>query len=137
MMDIDHFKKFNDTYGHAVGDEVLRHVAGIIKHSVRQDLDIPCRYGGEEMVVLLPETDEMGARIFAERIRKSVDEALVNTADHKGLHVTISIGLATLPKMAATGLELMEKADQALYASKRGGRNQVTVYAPGMELKPE
>jgi diguanylate cyclase (GGDEF)-like protein len=86
------------------------------------------------MVVLLPETDEVGAKIFAERIRKSVDEALVDTPDHKGLHVTISIGLATLPKMAGTGLELMEKADQALYASKRGGRNQVKVYAPGMEL---
>jgi diguanylate cyclase (GGDEF)-like protein len=136
MMDIDHFKKFNDTYGHAVGDEVLRHVAGVIKTSVRQDLDIPCRYGGEEMVVLLPETDEVGAAIFAERIRKSVDEALVDTHDHKGLHVTISIGVATIPKMATTSLELMERADMALYASKRGGRNQVTVYAPGQELKP-
>jgi diguanylate cyclase (GGDEF)-like protein len=137
MMDIDHFKRFNDTYGHAVGDEVLRHVAGTIKRSVRQDLDIPCRYGGEEMVVLLPETDEVGAAIFAERIRKSVDEALLSAGGHDGLHVTISIGLATIPQMATTTLELMERADQALYASKRGGRNRVTVYAPGMELIPD
>ena len=79
----------------------------------------------------------VGAAIFAERIRKSVDEALVDTHDHKGLHVTISIGVATIPKMATTSLELMEKADVALYASKRAGRNRVTVFEAGMELKPE
>jgi diguanylate cyclase (GGDEF)-like protein len=132
MMDIDHFKKFNDTYGHAVGDEVLRHVAGIIKAGVRHEVDIPCRYGGEEMVVLLPETDEVGAQIFAERIRKAVDEAILDTEEHKGLHVTISIGIATFPHHADNTLQLMELADQALYVSKRAGRNRVTIYRPGM-----
>ncbi|HEY9722208.1 MAG TPA: diguanylate cyclase, partial [Oscillatoriaceae cyanobacterium] len=133
MMDIDHFKKFNDTYGHGVGDQVLRHVAQIIKSNVRTDIDIPGRYGGEEMVVLLPETDAVGAGIFGERIRRAVDEALLSADGHEGLHVTISIGIASLPQHASTGLELMELADQALYASKHGGRNRVTVYTPAAE----
>jgi diguanylate cyclase (GGDEF)-like protein len=129
MMDIDHFKKFNDTYGHAVGDEVLRHVAALVKNNVRQEVDIPARYGGEEIVVLLPETDTVGASIFAERIRKAVDEALLSAEGHDGLHVTISIGIATFPTHADNSLKLMEYADQALYASKRGGRNRVSVYS--------
>jgi diguanylate cyclase (GGDEF)-like protein len=132
MMDIDHFKKFNDTYGHAVGDQVLRHVAAMIKSGVRQDVDIPARYGGEEMVVLLPETDAAGAKIFAERIRAAIDETLLEADGLQGLHVTISIGIAVFPDNAETGLELMERADKALYASKAAGRNCVTVYVPEM-----
>ncbi len=132
MMDIDHFKKFNDTYGHAVGDLVLAHVAGVIRNNLRQECDVPCRYGGEEMVVLLPETDVAGAAIFAERIRQAIDETRLTVEGHGDLHVTISIGTATYQGVADTGLALMERADQALYASKRGGRNRVTAYAPDL-----
>jgi diguanylate cyclase (GGDEF)-like protein len=130
MMDIDHFKKFNDTYGHAVGDLVLAHVAGVIRQNLRQECDVPCRYGGEEMVVLLPETDAAGAAVFAERIRQAIDETRLPVEGHGDLHVTISIGTAGYPHDADSGLSLMERADQALYASKRGGRNRVTAYVP-------
>ncbi|MEB3195712.1 MAG: diguanylate cyclase [Candidatus Sericytochromatia bacterium] len=128
MMDIDHFKKFNDTYGHAVGDQVLAHVAGVIRANVRQDIDVPCRYGGEEMVVLLPDTDAAGAWAFAERLRLAIATNPLPTEAHGPLGVTVSIGAATCPDHAQTGFTLMELADQALYASKRGGRNQVTSY---------
>jgi diguanylate cyclase (GGDEF)-like protein len=111
---------------------VLRHVAAMIKSGVRQDVDIPARYGGEEMVVLLPETDAAGAKIFAERIRSAIDETLLEAEGLQGLHVTISIGIAVFPDNAETGLELMERADKALYASKAAGRNCVTVYTPAM-----
>jgi diguanylate cyclase (GGDEF)-like protein len=134
MVDIDHFKKFNDTYGHAVGDAVLRHVAGLVKDTVRQDIDIPARYGGEEIIVLLPETDVEGASIIAERVRKAIDEALVSTEGHANLHVSVSVGVATMPTHADSATQLMEFADQALYASKRNGRNLMTVYSPSPEL---
>jgi diguanylate cyclase (GGDEF)-like protein len=132
MMDIDHFKRFNDTYGHAVGDQVLAHVAGIIRANVRQDVDVPCRYGGEEMVVLLPDTDARGAAVFAERVRRAIDETPLVSESHGPLHVTISIGTAVAPADARDGLTLMELADRALYASKRGGRNRVTAWVEGL-----
>jgi diguanylate cyclase (GGDEF)-like protein len=132
MMDIDHFKKFNDTYGHAVGDRVLAHVASLIRNNVRHDIDVPCRYGGEEMVVLLPDTSAEGGAVFAERLRRAIDETPLHTAEHGPLHVTISIGAASCPKDATTGLQLMELADQALYQSKRNGRNRVTSWVPGV-----
>jgi diguanylate cyclase (GGDEF)-like protein len=131
MMDIDHFKRFNDTYGHAVGDQVLAHVASLIRANVRQDIDVPCRYGGEEMVVLLPDTDASGAAVFAERVRRAIDETPLASDAHGPLHVTISIGTAIAPADARDGLSLMELADRAPYASKRGGRNRVTAWVEG------
>ncbi|MFP5502800.1 MAG: diguanylate cyclase, partial [Candidatus Sericytochromatia bacterium] len=128
VMDIDHFKRFNDTYGHATGDAVLKLVATTIKNGVRLGLDLPCRYGGEEMLALLPETDAPGAVITAERIRKAIEEASFPGPDGEPVRVTISIGVASFPEMAESATELFERADQALYASKRGGRNRVTVY---------
>ncbi|MEB3329407.1 MAG: diguanylate cyclase [Candidatus Sericytochromatia bacterium] len=132
MMDIDHFKRFNDAYGHAVGDQVLAHVAGIIRANVREDVDVPCRYGGEEMVVLLPDTDARGAGVFAERVRRAIDETPLSSDVHGPLHVTISIGTAVAPEDAVEGLLLLELADRALYASKRGGRNRVTAWVAGL-----
>jgi diguanylate cyclase (GGDEF)-like protein len=133
MIDIDHFKRFNDTYGHACGDEALKLVAGVIKRSVREDLDIAARYGGEEMMVLMPETDTEGARILAERVRMAIEETPLPGPNGETLQVTVSIGVATMPMHAMADDGLMEAADQALYASKHAGRNRVSIYTPASE----
>jgi diguanylate cyclase (GGDEF)-like protein len=130
VLDIDHFKRFNDSWGHQTGDNVLRIVARTLREAVRVGLDVPCRYGGEEMVILLPETDTAGAVVTAERIRKLVEAATLPGPDGTLLNVTVSIGLATFPAMAGSATELFERADEALYHSKRNGRNQVSVYEP-------
>ena len=136
FFDIDHFKKFNDTYGHHIGDEVLKQVAAIFKNSLREGIDLAARYGGEEMIALLPETDIKGAYIVAERLRNAV-------ADHEftgyktSLHVTISIGISEFPSSDTDSLELIRKADTALYQSKEGGRNKTTIYTTEMGVVSE
>ncbi|HEY9900388.1 MAG TPA: diguanylate cyclase [Pantanalinema sp.] len=130
MIDIDFFKKFNDSYGHATGDEVLKLVAATIRKCVREDLDIPARYGGEEMMVLMPETGPEGAVLLAERIRQAIESTDLPGPNGETLHVAVSIGVATFPEHATSEDQLMELADQALYVSKRTGRNRVTLYAP-------
>lgn len=124
MVDIDHFKRFNDQWGHQVGDAVLRKVASVLKNSCRQS-DIVARYGGEEMAVILPDTDQMYAAMVAERMRSSVESCELM---HNGtpLKVTASLGVCTAtPEMRETST-LIKKADEALYVSKREGRNRVT-----------
>jgi two-component system cell cycle response regulator len=127
LADIDHFKKVNDTYGHPVGDLVLKGVSGVIRETIR-DIDIPARYGGEEFAVILPGTDAVGAQKIAERLRRAV-MAKTFTADGKTLKVTVSIGIATSPEDAESKEGLIEKADQALYHAKHGGRNMAVVWA--------
>lgn len=122
MIDIDFFKKVNDTYGHAAGDEVLRSVAGTIKEQLRES-DIPSRYGGEEFAVLLPFTHIQDALVVGERLRKAVEASPVKVED-KVINVTISMGLAEFNR-TETGEELFERADKALYEAKKNGRNQV------------
>ncbi len=124
MIDIDFFKKVNDTYGHASGDSVLRTVASIIKEHLRES-DIPSRYGGEEFAVLLPFTHIDEAKIVGERLRKAVEAALV-PIDKKNINVTISMGLAEF-NPDETGEGLFERADKALYDAKEGGRNRVCI----------
>ena len=124
MIDIDFFKKVNDTYGHASGDTVLRTVASVIKQHLRES-DIPSRYGGEEFAVLLPYTHIDEAQIVGERLRKAV-EATPVTIDKKTINVTISMGLAEF-NTEETGEELFERADKALYAAKENGRNRVCI----------
>ncbi len=124
MIDIDHFKKFNDLYGHQVGDEVLKHVADQIKENIRKDIDIAARYGGEELVVIMPETNSIGATILAERIRSIIEK---NNLARDLFEITVSIGIATFPAHEASGSKLIELADRALYQSKETGRNRVTV----------
>lgn len=126
LLDIDHFKSVNDTYGHAVGDEVIRAVAGVIREQVRR-VDIAARYGGEEFIILLEDTEIDGAYLFAERLRSRI-EALVHHAENTAFHATISIGIATYPYHAQDQKTLIEQADAALYQSKRNGRNQVTIW---------
>ncbi len=124
MIDIDFFKKVNDTYGHASGDEVLRTVASVIKAQLRES-DIPARYGGEEFAVLLPYTHIDEAKIVGERLRKAVEETTVQL-DDLTINVTISMGLAEFTQ-EETGEELFARADKALYEAKEGGRNRVCI----------
>jgi diguanylate cyclase (GGDEF)-like protein len=121
MIDLDHFKQVNDTYGHLNGDAVLAELAEILKHSARES-DVCARYGGEEFGLILHETTDAGARTLAERIRSKVAAATFPG----GLKLTISIGVASTDEPALF-TTLMERADQALYAAKQGGRNQVRV----------
>jgi len=127
-MDIDNFKSFNDTYGHLVGDEVLKMVAQVMNETART-VDLPARCGGEEFSIILPETGEAGAANFAERLRLNIEKAVVK---HQGeeLRVTLSIGVTTHPYMGAkTRLDMIEQADKAMYLSKKTGKNKVSAYA--------
>ncbi len=131
MTDIDHFKKFNDTWGHQTGDMVLREVAKIVRDSAR-DTDIAARYGGEEFGVILPETDYEGAMLLAERLRARVENAVFK-GPQGDLKVTLSVGVSTMPRLQPeTALELIKFADDALYICKRNGRNRVE-HAPVTE----
>lgn len=131
MLDIDHFKMYNDTFGHLVGDVTLREVSRIIKETVRK-VDLISRYGGEEFAIVLPETDLEGGIDAAERIRSAVAEEHFNVYDEQ-THVTVSIGVATFPQhvnyngdfFPELAFELLHKADQSLYAAKQQGRNKV------------
>lgn len=130
MVDIDHFKQYNDTFGHQQGDVVLREAAYILRSHVRTT-DIVGRYGGEEFGVVLPETNLGQARVVGERLRTGVGE---HSAKSKGIQGTIHIsaGIATCTPGTRTAEALVEQADQALYEAKHRGRNQVVLYTPGM-----
>ncbi|MDP2755216.1 MAG: sensor domain-containing diguanylate cyclase [Nitrospirota bacterium] len=127
IIDIDHFKKINDTYGHPVGDAVLKGVADKIRKTIR-NIDISARYGGEEFAVILIGTDERGAMNMAERLRKAVMNKTFS-ADKNTFNVTISIGISTYTKGIKRKEELIEKADKALYQAKRGGRNRSILWS--------
>ncbi len=132
ICDIDHFKKINDTYGHLVGDAVLKRVAQVVGSCVRK-VDIAARYGGEEFAVVLEATDAEGGRQLAERIRQEVQK-LVLTADSTTFGCTMSLGMATFPGDGEDERLLLQRADQALYYAKRHGRNQSVSYR---EVAPE
>lgn len=127
MLDVDHFKPYNDAYGHARGDECLRAVAQVISEATLRPADLGARYGGEEFACVLPDTDAEGARAIAEDIRARVEalripHAYATSSDH----VTISVGVATERCMpGGSPLALIEQADRQLYRAKQGGRNQV------------
>ena len=126
MIDLDHFKRVNDTYGHLVGDDVLRDVARLLLDTIRLS-DIVARYGGEEFLVLLPETDDAGAESFAERIRVAVEaHDFTNNGAHPMLRLTSSVGVAMFPAARIESVEdLFARADAALYRAKADGRNRV------------
>ncbi|MBI4335543.1 MAG: sensor domain-containing diguanylate cyclase [Candidatus Omnitrophica bacterium] len=122
MADLDYFKQCNDRFGHLVGDAVLREVARVLKQNLRE-VDLLCRYGGEEFSALLPETDKAAAFLVAERLRSAVEKRDLKVYDEV-LRTTISIGVCTYPDDAKTITELIELADKALYGAKAGGRNR-------------
>jgi diguanylate cyclase (GGDEF)-like protein len=129
MMDLDHFKTFNDVYGHEIGDRILRHFAKAVTAPMRET-NLAARYGGEEFVVILPDTGPQACQLVAERIRKAVMMMVVPSNTDKPLpQVTVSMGIAVFPDHGQTMEELIQASDKALYESKRGGRNRITVYA--------
>lgn len=125
MLDIDHFKKVNDLYGHQTGNTVLREVSDIIKQCVR-DVDVVARYGGEEFTVILPQTDREDAEIIAERVRETVaNNYFQNNQGRREIQITISIGGCTYPEGSHSLEQLLERVDSALYRAKAEGRNVV------------
>jgi diguanylate cyclase (GGDEF)-like protein len=128
VCDIDHFKRVNDTYGHDVGDVVIKGFADVLKR-VKRDTDAVGRFGGEEFVVVCEETDERGAMLLSERIRTELQETTFHT-ELGPLQVTCSIGVAPYPLAGQSWDALFKATDEALYASKRGGRNRVTIWSP-------
>ncbi|MBI5787648.1 MAG: GGDEF domain-containing protein [Candidatus Schekmanbacteria bacterium] len=142
LIDLDGFKNINDTFGHLSGDLLLKKVADVFKTQIRRsheqpsyDIDIPCRYGGDEFAIILPETDETEAQNAAERIRRTIFNEcnlLVNSfnqglTEHKQLAVSLSVGIATYPKHGIVKDELVKKADLALYRAKSQGKNQIVL----------
>jgi diguanylate cyclase (GGDEF)-like protein len=125
MIDIDDFKKVNDTYGHPAGDAVLRTVAGRVLSAIRER-DLGFRYGGEEFAVLLQATESSGGVYVAERIREQVIAAATRVNGHE-LRVTVSIGVASIPEHARTIRDLVSEADKALYVAKKAGKNRVVL----------
>ena len=127
FFDLDDFKIINDTFGHQAGDEVLKKVAQIILSEKRSE-DVAARYGGEEMVMILPETDKFNALVLGERIRQGVEKAVFRFKGKK-VQLTISGGLASFPLNAGTGEELVKCADSALYRAKGSGKNNISFYS--------
>lgn len=127
MIDVDYFKRYNDTYGHLAGDECLRQVAETMAQVTQRASDTVARYGGEEFAILLPATEPQGAVIVAERLRAAIEGlALPHAGSDVGPHVTVSIGVASIdPARAGPPTELIGAADAALYAAKMQGRNRV------------
>jgi two-component system cell cycle response regulator len=126
MVDLDHFKLVNDTYGHEDGDRVLRHVADLISGSLRED-DIPCRYGGEEFVLLLRATTGTAARVVANRLRTAFQSKGIQLGEkNEERHITFSGGVAAADERNSYNCDgIVDRADKALYRAKRGGRNRI------------
>lgn len=127
MIDIDRFKAYNDRYGHQAGDECLKLVAATVRAVVRRPADIAARYGGEEMALILPETDQQGAYELAEKLRLAVHDLEIAHTGSERSHVTVSLGVATLGPgtPAGSAAELIRRADAALYIAKEAGRDRV------------
>jgi diguanylate cyclase (GGDEF)-like protein len=133
IFDIDHFKNYNDTNGHPAGDELLRGMGRLIKSNLRPG-DFACRYGGEEFVIAMPDTDAEAALAQAEKVRQAVAVTAFAHGERQPLgHVSISGGVTTFPRDGASVAELVQHADEALYESKKGGRNQIRAYR-GVEI---
>ncbi len=133
MLDLDHFKTANDLFGHEVGDRILRHFAQTITGAMRET-NLAARFGGEEFLVLLPDTNAKSCLLVAERIRKAVARMIVPSGTDKPLpQTTVSLGIAVYPDHGRTLEEVLQAADKALYESKRGGRNRSTLYIEQVE----
>ena len=139
MLDVDHFKKFNDNYGHVAGDECLRQIGNTLKTLVGRATDIVARYGGEEFAVILTNTDQNGAVTLAERIRKAVESlAIPHSASSISEFVTISLGVVTVDSTRLENPEqIVDLADEAMYSAKKAGRNRISVSTENMNLNAD
>lgn len=136
MLDVDHFKKFNDSYGHLAGDDCLRQIGTTLKTIVGRAPDIVARYGGEEFVIILPETEDIGAEALAERIWKAIEAlAIPHSASDTSEYVTVSLGVVTVyTNRLASPEQVVALADEALYCAKNGGRNRIAVATDNAKL---
>lgn len=136
ILDLDYFKQVNDTFGHLAGDQVLIDIAHILKKNCRQS-DLAGRYGGEELIILLPETESTGAKIIAERIREMVERHHTTTARGESIQVTVSMGVASFAGPELNTIDINERivqyADDALLKAKKGGRNKIEFYQPKLQ----
>jgi len=126
MVDVDYFKNHNDKYGHLVGDAILKQISQMVKVNLRQ-IDLVCRYGGDEFLVILSETAVTEAKLVAARIRKTIEDGMIKAYDET-LKVTVSIGISSFPGDSRQLGRLIERADHALYEAKTAGRNRISVY---------
>ncbi len=125
VVDLDHFKRVNDSYGHLAGDEVLREMATLL-HDAMRTVDMVARYGGEEFVVVLPETSLEGGCAFAERLRERIEGQAFSTGGRTRVRLTASVGVAGFPAAVVESVDtLFARADAALYRAKHEGRNRV------------
>lgn len=138
MLDIDHFKRVNDDYGHVVGDRVLERLGLLLKESVRIENSV-CRYGGEEFSIIVPERGAIAASEMAEQLRETIEQTYFDIGDSQNIKITVSIGVATFPESASSVVELTKAADTALYAAKAEGRNRVSRFKKSSVVvaKPE
>ncbi|MBV9465251.1 MAG: GGDEF domain-containing protein, partial [Solirubrobacterales bacterium] len=134
LIDIDHFKRVNDEFGHRCGDEVLRHVADVLESTLRTE-DVAGRWGGEEFVVILPSTDGEGAIRVAERLRVLIADTPAQVPNDRSHPVTVTIGAAEWGSESME--ELVARADEALYAGKSAGRNTVALAQPAVAGEPQ
>ncbi len=136
MVDLDHFKQVNDTYGHPAGDRVLAEIGRMLKEYIREG-DLLCRYGGDEFSVILPNTDAQKAQVVSDRFREIL-EGHQFTHNSSPFNITVSVGIASHDSTTCQfPLQLLERADQALYQAKAGGRNQVLEYGPPASDRPQ
>ncbi len=134
MVDADHFKNINDTYGHIIGDKVLTHIATTLKSGLRE-CDVVVRYGGEEFLILLPDTTGTQASLPLNRLRQRLAESIFLHKTSK-IKMSISIGIATISPMDADSMDMVLRADNALFSAKRSGRNKVVYDRPNPNLYP-
>jgi diguanylate cyclase (GGDEF)-like protein len=129
MLDLDDFKTINDTYGHVEGDRILRAFGALIRRAIRET-DFPARYGGEEFAIVMPETSRQEAQTIAERLRRQLERSVLLKLNGAEISVTASFGLATVPEDADDPVDLITRADEALYEAKRKGKNRVASFVP-------
>jgi diguanylate cyclase (GGDEF)-like protein len=136
MLDVDFFKSVNDTYGHDIGDKVIKEVANVLQENIRES-DLAIRYGGEEFVVLLHNADEDGALKVAKKIHTAFGDLVFDVGGGETIQKTISIGMAFFPKDGDTIWKCIKYADTALYVAKTTGRNKVVIYTKEMSESGE
>ncbi|MGB3963503.1 MAG: GGDEF domain-containing protein, partial [Tepidanaerobacteraceae bacterium] len=132
IIDVDHFKTYNDMYGHVVGDTILKNLADLLRRNVREK-DVICRYGGEEFGIVLPGTKSIDALRIAERIRMIIENTPLARVKNKDVYITVSAGIASYPTDASSVQDLVNKADKAMiFGAKQKGRNKVVLFRPNM-----